>query len=362
MSQQREEHRLDQLDTGASSLAPTALPIRPIFADETDAVFFHFDILRSLRLYRKLVIAILALGLAVVLVYVLSSWPTYVAESLLYIQPSPPRLLATGPNQSWPYDANTYESFMQQQVNNATRSDVLLSALHALPARSWQRPDESEQAALERLGRAIKVERVGSSYQISITARASKAAFAAVIANAVASSFVEIAKADLRAGDPQRIQLLTEERDRIQKALTDDRAEQESLNKTLGVAAVYNTTDPYDAQISALRVELAKARAASDEAGARLATLGRNVTSSAAIDAEADDLIAADAGLVSMKTSLSQRRAILISQMANLTPNHPQYKQDADELAKINTSLEAMMKDLRAKAAAHIQQRMKNDL
>lgn len=362
MSQQRVAHSLDQLDTGAPSSAPAALPIRPIFADETDAVFFHFDILRSLRLYRKLVMPILALGLAVVLVYVLKSWPMYAAESLLYIQPAPPHLLATGPNQTWPYDANTYESFMQQQVNNATRSDVLLSALHALPAGSWQRPEESEQAAVERLGRAIKVERVGSSYQISITARASKAAFAAQIANAVASSFVEIAKADLRAGDPQRIQLLTEERDRIQKALADDRAEQESLNKTLGVAAVYNTTDPYDAQISALRVELAKARAASDEAGARLATLGRNATSSAAIDAEADDLIAADAGLVSMKTSLSQRRAILISQMANLTPNHPQYKQDADELAKINASLEAMMKDLRAKAAVHIQQRMKNDL
>ena len=61
-------------------------------------------------------------------------------------------------------------------------------------------------------------------------------------------------------------------------------------------------------------------------------------------------MIAADAGLTSMKTSLNQRRAVLITQMANLTPNNPEYKQDAAELAKINGNLDSMMKDLRAKA------------
>jgi Mrp family chromosome partitioning ATPase len=80
------------------------------------------------------------------------------------------------------------------------------------------------------------------------------------------------------------------------------------------------------------------------------------------MDAEADEIITADPGLVSMKASLNQRRALLISQMANLTPNHPQYKQNAEELAQINASLEKMMKELRAKAAVHIEQRLRNDL
>ena len=53
-----------------------------------------------------------------------------------------------------------------------------------------------------------------------------------------------------------------------------------------------------------------------------------------------------------MKTSLNQRRAVLITQMSNLTANNPEYKQDAAELAKINANLDSMMKDLRAKAAA----------
>ncbi len=63
-------------------------------------------------------------------------------------------------------------------------------------------------------------------------------------------------------------------------------------------------------------------------------------------------MIAADAGLVRMKQALNLRRATLISQMANLTPSHPQYKQDEVELGKIDGDLESMMKDLRAKAAA----------
>ncbi len=63
-----------------------------------------------------------------------------------------------------------------------------------------------------------------------------------------------------------------------------------------------------------------------------------------------------------MKTSLNQRRAALISQMANLRPNHPQYKQDAAELAQINGNLNAMMTDLRTKAADRIQMKLRADL
>jgi hypothetical protein len=81
-----------------------------------------------------------------------------------------------------------------------------------------------------------------------------------------------------------------------------------------------------------------------------------------ALDAEADELAATDPGLVSMKMSLNQRRAVLIAQMANLTPNHPQYKQDAAELAQIDSSLDTMMKDLRGKVSARIEQRLHTDL
>ena len=361
---------LPDLSPPMAPLAPGEAPtpaqpvaMRSISAAPRD-VLFQVDLLRSLQLHRKLFLSIVGLGVAIAAAYFFITWPVYVAESIVYIQPAPPRLLSNPLAQRWPFDENTYESYIQQQVNNVTRSDVLQNALRKLPEGSWQRPDESEQAAAERLSRAVKVDRMGSSYQISITAKASDAAFAAQIANTVATSFVETAKSELRAGDPERIKLLSEERERIQKALADDRAELEQVNKALGVAAVSSATpDPYQTQITAMRADLEKARADHDAAGAKLTAMAAsNSASSAALDAEADEIVAADPGLVSMKTWLNQRRAQLISQMANLTPNHPQYKQNAEELAKINASLESMMKDLRAKAAAHIQQRLRNDL
>ena len=42
--------------------------------------------------------------------------------------------------------------------------------------------------------------------------------------------------------DPQRLELLREERDRITKELASDRSEQEDLNKKLGIAAVAGAT------------------------------------------------------------------------------------------------------------------------
>src|ERR1035441_1446876 len=147
--------------------------------------------------------------------------------------------------------------------------------------------------------------------------------------------------------------MLREEEERVKAALTSDRTEQHELNKKLGLAGVgTNAPDLYDEDLSRVRNELVKARSASDEAAARLATLdGKNPHSLASLDAEADQVLSADAGLASMKVTLFQRRALLTSQMANLTPNHPQYKQDEEELAQINNTLDSMTRDLRAKAS-----------
>jgi len=108
---------------------------------------------------------------------------------------------------------------------------------------------------------------------------------------------------------------------------------------------------------------LIKAQTDHDEAEARYTSLKAGQSnSSAAMNAEADDIIASDAGLTSMKTSLNTRRAMLISQMANLTPTNPEYKQDEGELSKINASLDSMMKDLRNNAATRIQEKLRTDL
>jgi len=341
---------------------PAANTVRRMPTAGPQEVFFHLDFVRSLQMHRKLALGIVCTFLVLSLGYMAKRWNTYKAAALVYVQPSPHRVIETGPGQQWPYDANTYESYIQQQVHDVTRPDVLTAAVNQVPG--WQGSGESAQAAADRLGSAVEVTRLGSAYEVQIEATASSAQEAAQIANAVAGTYIDSATREQRAGDTERVALLREEHDRIVKELASDRAEQEDLNRKLGVAAVSGATpDPIDDQIAQTRGELVKARTASDEAAAKLTSLsGKGAAANAALDAEAEEIVAADPGLVSMKTALNKRRSEIISQMANLTPNHPQYKQDSEELAKINASLETMSHELRTKAGAEIEQKLKNDL
>jgi succinoglycan biosynthesis transport protein ExoP len=325
---------------------------------------FRLDMMRSLQLHRRLAMGIFLAGFLGAAAYLVSLWPLYTAKSVVYVQPAPPRVMDQGYAARWPFDANTYESYLAQQLVNVTRYDVLISALHKLEPGTWQHKNESDQVAAERLGRAIEVKRLGTSYEMSIAARASNADLAARLANAVAASYIESAASEGRSGDAQRLAMLREEEERVKRELTADRDEQHGLNTVLGVAGVgSNTPDLLDEDLSRVRSELIRARSASDEAAARLTSVDAKRThSTAALDAEADQMLSADTGLASMKVTLFQRRATLTSQMANLTPNHPQYKQAEEELAQINNTLEAMTRDLRDKASARIQQRLRTEL
>jgi succinoglycan biosynthesis transport protein ExoP len=360
----------DAVRDGDGDLAPSSVGVRPLPVGGAEQAFFHLDVKRSLQLNWRLALkiaiggAVLALAYFLVHAFVFKTWPVYEAESLVYVQPTAPKVLelSQGGSPRWPFDTNTYETYIQQQMMNVTRDDVLASALKKIG--DFQEKGESEQAAARRLVQDLSVVREGSAYQFFIVARASSPEFAADIANDVTAAYMESTARDQRSGDEQRLSMLRDEKDRIGKALDTDRAEQADLNKQLGVASVGGTIpDHYDQDIAETRTELIRARTDHDAAEAKFASLGAGTgPSSAAIDAEADELIANDAGLVSMKTTLNQRRATLITQMANLTSSHPQYKQDEVELAKINNELESMMKDLRAKAAARIQLKLQTEL
>jgi uncharacterized protein involved in exopolysaccharide biosynthesis/Mrp family chromosome partitioning ATPase len=355
---------LEQANPGSAPQGPPPGTVRPIPAGNAEQAFFHLDLRRSVQLHRRMVIAFALAGLILGVAYFLLMWRVYLAQAVIYVQPAPPTVLQQNGPPRWPFDSNTYESYIAQQMLNVTGADVLTTALHKLGHGKWWAADESEQAAVEGLRRTIEVTREGTSYQFSIGARDSDPNLAAQIANAVATSYVETATGEQKAGDTQRLTVLSEERDRVQKELTADRSEQEALNKQLGQASIGNgPPDHFDEDIGKIREDLVKARTDHDDAAARYTSVGAaSGPSSAALNAAADEVIASDAGLVSMKTSLNERRAVLVSQMANLTPTHPQYKQDAEELAKINASLDAMASDLRAKAASRIQLKLRGDL
>jgi len=346
--------------------ASGAHPVRNPAAGGAEQAFFRLDVIRSLQLHRTLAIGVALLFVALAVAYVFRVWPVYIAQSLVYVQPAPHKVLQQGGGEQLPYDGSSYETYFEQQMLSVTRTDVLASALHKLDPFVWQHSGENDQVAAGRLAGAIEVTRVGGGYEFSVAARASDPVRAADLSNAVTASYVENAAREQKSGDAQRLAALENERNRIQQQLTADRTEQEALNKLLGVASIATAApDHYDDDIGKVRTELVKARTDHDLAQAQLSAIdggGQSANiSSAALDAEADELSSSDAGLVAMKTSLNQRRAALVSQMANLTPNHPQYKQDEAELAQINKSLDSMARELRSKAAARIQQRLRTD-
>ena len=343
------------------SAAATATSAQSVKAARSEQAFFQLDLMRSLQLHRRLALCFAAVGLVLGLLFYLTKAPVYEAQCIVYVQPAPPSVIQQGFSSRWPYDATTYDSYIQQQITNAMREDVLTNALKKLGTP--RKPNESDEDALNGLKRQLSVWRVGQTYQFYISARASTAELAARTANTVAASYLESLAYDQKAGDRQRLTMLREERDRVQSALDADRAEQQELNKQLGVASVGVAPDHFDQDIAEYRTELVKARTEHDAAESKFAAMGANHgDSSNALDAAADASADMDAGLVSMKTALNARKAVLIGKMANLTPGNPEYKQDAVELAQINGNLEQMTKDLRTRAASHIQLQLRSEL
>jgi uncharacterized protein involved in exopolysaccharide biosynthesis len=331
----------------------------------SDQAIFRFDLMRSLRMHRRLALGFALVGLVLAAIYVVKYWSVYTAQSLVYVQPMPSAVLEqAGTHLPYNYDPATYDSYIEQQMLNMTRPDVLAGALRKLDPGVWQQSGESEQSAVARLHGAVEVARVTTSYQVAITAHATNPDTAAALANAVAASYIEDTSHEQKASDAGRLTMLKDERERIKKELDDDRAEQAALNAQMGVAAVgAEAPEHYDSDIGQIHDALVKARTEHDEAAARLTSISSGSSlSSAALNAEADTLIATDPGLASLKGALLTRRAALVQQMANLTANHPQYKQDQEELAKIDAALESETQKLRAKAATRIEQQLRTDL
>ena len=335
-------------------------------ADEPDPALnvpIQIEVMRSLRRRPRLAAGVAVAVLILVVLLGLSRTPVYQAESITYIEPLASKVLSDGAS-SGTYDSSRYDSYLQQQMQTAVRPDILAAAIEKLPPNVWQHPGETMQSAVSRLQGALTVERVTTSYQLAITLTDPNPETAASVVNAVTNTYLEQGRKDEHAVIDQRLQVLGEERQRIQQMLDEDRLEQASLGKALGVANASGTVgSAYDAQIAGVQTQIAGAREAKAIAAAQLASLpGQGDTLSPGLAAAAEDLIGTDVGLNSMKSTITSRKAVLSTQMAGLTPSNPIYKQDQAEIADLDRSLNAMTTELRAKTARRLQDKMRADL
>jgi polysaccharide biosynthesis transport protein len=316
----------------------------------------RLDIVASLRRHRTLVLSTLGVCLLVsAVVFVLHRRALYEAKSYVYVSPTFPTTLAEEKEQDRPYDA-----YIQDQAQTVTRYDILATAVESLGVPGWQQPGESLQAAVSRLSKRLVVERVGSTFQLSIALSSSNPRLAASAVNAVTKAFVEKAHHEEFYGRDERILNLREERVRLQTELDRKMSEQARLMQSLGVASIatQDSGTSYDARLLKLHEDLTAAREARMQAEAQLASLRTGTNGTPAINAAAQDAMASDAGLSSLKSSLNQRRAVLVEQMNGLTSGNPLYKQDAQELAGIDRELERFSAELEGKAAGRIGQRL----
>ena len=337
-----------------------SVPPSPSPPASTPDWVLRIDILRSLRLHKMLatLIALFAIGLGIAAKA--RHHATYEASSVVYVSPNFPATLAASQEQEYPYD-----SYVEEQVHSVTQYNVLSQALRKLKPGVWQFPGEALESAVDRLQHSLTVKRDGLSYQVLISLQGDNPANLADIVNAVTYSYLEETKNEEFYGRDKRLESLREARAEVQNELTNKLREQTGITQALGLAVVSSEGgDQLDTQIGELRTEFATVHQQRIQAEAQLTALenGAPGTPNAALNAAADEIIASDPSLLALKSSLSQKKAVLLDQLAGLTANHPLRKTTEEQLSEIEKALQQMQTDLRAHAAANLQQKLRTDL
>ncbi len=320
----------------------------------------RIDVVRSLRLHKMLaaLIALFTLGLATA--FLARHHPTYEATSVVYVSPNFPATFSTSQEQEYPYD-----SFIEEQVHSVTGFNVLTDALRKLKPGIWQYPGETVESAADRLQRLLTAKRDGLSYQVKISLLGSDPTHLAEIVNAVTDSYLDGTKNEEFYGRDKRLEALRQERTQVQEALTENLREQTEISQTLGVAQIASGgADQIDLQVGKLRTDLSVAHEQRIQAEAKLSALENGGTSepNAALDAAADEIIASDPSLLALKASMSQKKALLLDQLAGMTASHPLRKTTEEQLSEIEHALQQMQQQLREHAAINLEQKLRTDL
>jgi succinoglycan biosynthesis transport protein ExoP len=183
--------------------------------------------------------------------------------------------------------------------------------------------------------------------------------------NTITSVYLEKAKSEEFYGRDDRLASLKDEQTRIQNQTDALLLEQDKITKALGVA-VFNDkgANVIDSENAKIQADLTAAHEQRLQAEAQLEALnhGDPNAPNSALNAAADEIIASDPGLETLKKSLSQHRADLVDKLNGMTENHPERKQTEQALAQIDKAIQDMQADLRRKAAARLQQKLHTQL
>ena len=331
-------------------------PLRP--AARTSP--FRIHIFKSIRLHlaSSLMVTLLVLGLG--LAVIAKHKPSYATATTIVISPTPIKTLVEDRELEQPYDSSVAEA-----IKDITSYSVLSEAIKKMAPGTWQFPGEDERSAVERLQRVINVTHLGMTYQIEIAIEGPRPEHLADIVNTVASTYIAWARTGKFFDRDERLASLKDEQTRIQGKTDALLQEQDQITKALGVASVNskgsNTLDSDNAKVQA---DLTTAREQRFAVESQLASLnnGDATASNAALNAAADEIIASDPGLETLKKQLSQTRADLVGKLNNMTEIAPQRKAAEDQLAQIDKSIQDLQTKLRRQAITQLEQKLHTQL
>lgn len=311
------------------------------------------------------------LALAVFLIVLLAGLPLvfikgqaqYNATALVQVAPRYMKNLRDDGELSFPSNTQ-YREFLEQQTRSVLRYDIVQEALRGIEGQSvrWQRPDESERLAVDRLRDLMKVRAVPDTYMIEISLESKQKEGMAELVNAVVTTYVERMKRERIFGADVRQRNLEMREKELARLIQEKTAKRTDAALLLGVTSFGdNVENPYDRLLASQRNTLNEARAKRFEAEAKLKafqTRGETDISTRSVQ----EAVLIDPGLANLKSNLYKRRADLLTQLSGLTPQHPAYRELTEEMRRIEVEIDSQISSLTKKVSGSVLARYQTTL
>lgn len=342
-----------------------------ILADEQEQAPRSFkkhrriNVLKSFLHHKRVAFfsVLLVVALAEPVLYVRAVRPVFRSEALLVVAP----VMLKNVIEDRQYEVPRFDELVNEQIALVLREEVSLDALSKLQAEGggWARPGESRRDAAARLSQALLVKRVPDSTYISIALESNEPQGLAPVVNAVTDAYLLRVKGRGFYGQEVREETLHQRRAELQEEI---RKKTEQLSVWAKDLGVFEKPTEGGAPQSIDSKILADARARLAESESRLGSVKvrSEVFRQADLTAEARELSAKDAELVSLKAILLPRKNELKAKLLGLTEQHQGRKELLRMMAEIDQDLEksekAAFERARVELAQKRDQKVKDDL
>lgn len=314
-------------------------------ADEAVATGALMPLVSLLKHYKIGLCLFLVIALLGIPVAWIKGKSFYSATAVIYVAPRVANILSENKEQEIP-SYQQYKQFSEQQAGTVGRYDILLAALNKMGEKRfiWQKVGETERRAAERLQAALVIKPVNDTYLISVALESDKAEGLDEIVNTVVETYIENAHEEqLIYASKERVQVLYNQRDKLQSIIIDKKKGLAALSQQLSVTVfVDSTVNPYDQLLAGSQLAYSEAQREriTAEAGLLLFEDPKNPkTTTTALDAVVADIVYKDSGLNSLKANMYERRSELVKLISGLDPKHPGHEQIKKQLEVIEAEV-----------------------